>query len=114
MLKKLVFALFALVIAGAALAATLAEVTADANALLTEYEDLESRVDNCPGGTCPEAQDILDDLDVAEADRTQLHADRDTLDPCSSCGSVDATISDIDDLSAELAAGTGDWNETAS
>lgn len=103
--------LLVLALANVALAATLAAVTADANALLTEYQSLETRVDNCPGGTCQGAQAILDDLDAAEVDRSQLHADRATLNPCTTCSSVDATIDDIDDLSADLASTTGNWDD---
>ena len=51
--------LLVLALANVALAATLAAVTADANALLTEYQSLETRVDNCPGGTCQGAHDLL-------------------------------------------------------
>lgn len=111
-MRKTVFALLFACLATVALAATLAEVTADANALHSEYQSLETRVDNCPDGTCQDAAQILADLASAESDRSQLHTDRATLDPCTTCSSVDGTIGDIDDLSADLASGTSEWNET--
>ncbi len=103
--------LFLLALASVALAATLAEVTADADALLLVYEDLEDRVDACPGGTCQGAQAILDDLADAEVDRAQLHTDRDTLDPCTTCSSVDVTIGDIDSRSGQITEETGNWDQ---
>ena len=96
-----------------ALAATLAQVTADADALLVVYEDLEVRIAACPGGVCvgTEPQDILDDLADAEVDRAQLHSDLATLNPCSNCSSVDSTIVEIDDLAGELLDTTGNWDD---
>ena len=95
-----------------ALALTVQDVTDDATALLGDYQALEVRVDDCPDADCTDPQAILDDLDALEASRTQLHADRATLNSCN-CTALDAIIDDVDDLAGILRAttSTGGWNE---
>lgn len=98
-------------LATAAMAFTVAELQARADTLLDDLEVLEVQVDNCPDGDCPERQQIEDDFDVADSDRLQLNTDRATLEPCSTCSTLDATLSSIDDLADTLRGTIQGWNE---
>lgn len=100
-----------LLVATAAWAITVAELEDVAEALLVDYEDINVEIDNCPGGTCPTAQQILSDLDDLEVERSDMHSDRDTLDPCANCTYLDGVIGDVDGEAAYALDETGGWEE---
>ena len=67
-------ALLALLLATAAVAGV-TELIDRAEALLDDYQALEVEIDDCPGGECPEAQQLVDDLDALDAELVTLHFD---------------------------------------
>ena len=95
-------------VSGVAWAVTEAELKAEATALLTDFEALEVDIDNCPNGTCSEAQDLIDELDALGSDLVQLHADRDLLQGCG-CQALDGLLDDLDDIEGELQLITDNW-----
>jgi hypothetical protein len=92
-------------------AATEAQVSADASALLADYQDLDQRVDACPDGECEDAPDILSTFDELETRRGQLHADFQTLPPSPTLWQVAAAISQVDQIAGSLQAILGGWTE---
>jgi hypothetical protein len=102
-------ALFFLAFALVAHAATVEQVTADAQALQGDLDALEARVDNCPGGQCGDVCDIVADFADLESRRATLHADRATLS--GSFPALDATIAAIDQLAASLGLIIEEWEE---
>lgn len=90
-----------------------ASVLASAQQLAADYDDLLGRIDACPGGDCASAErlDILSDAEDLDDRRLQLHQDRSALGSCS-CGSLDALITSIDDMTDEVVERTIGWEET--
>ena len=74
-----------LFLATTALALNLGELALAANALLTDYEELEPRVDDCTDGTCSEADDLRSELDALEVDRLQVAIDRNAQPAACDC-----------------------------
>jgi hypothetical protein len=110
--STLAFFLIALTLGSARLAAAdAAELLVVAEQLHDEYEALQARVDDCPGGQCEEKQDILDDLGGTEDERRQLHLDRAALGSCA-CQALDAVIDSVDDLATTVLTATLGWEET--
>ena len=97
--------------ASVALAVTVEEIEQRANALHAEYQELGERIEGCPDGTCPSAMSIVADFDAAELDRATLHADRNTLNPCSTCHGADYTLSQIDSEAVTLGAVIVSWDD---
>lgn len=98
-----------LLVAGLAWAATEAELETEAEALLDDYQVLELDIDACPDGKCPEAQDLVDQLDAYGLELDQLHADRNALTSCT-CATLDTLLDDLDDIDAELRVITDNWS----
>jgi hypothetical protein len=113
MLKRNVLAVMFALVATVALAVTVAELEQVGNALLADYVELDGRVDDCPDGKCAEAGQILDDFDALEEERADMHADRQTLNPCTNCGSLDATIGQVDALAASIAERVMEWEQSS-
>ena len=98
--------------ASVAWATTLADVQSAATTLDTAYHSLDQRVDACPRGACVDRSAILSDRLTLEGQRSTLHSDRTSLDPCSNCSTVDATISSIDTTAGTVAAKINEWDST--
>ena len=78
-------------------------------ALQSELTLLDSRVSGCTGGSCEERQDIESDFADAQASLLQLQSDRATLGSCSTCGSLDAGLSQLGDLAGDIAGVIDIW-----
>ena len=92
-----------------ALAFTVSGLTTRATALSATYTDLATRIEACPGGTCADRDAIISDFAAAQAARAQLHTDRDTLNPCSNCQTLDSKIGNVDALAALGPSTEPDW-----
>lgn len=89
--------------------ADLLEQTIDLEA---EYQAIHERVLDCPNGECPEASQILEDIDVAEGERADIHAARAALGSGCQCVSLDEAITDLDAIADDVLSHTGGWTET--
>ena len=102
----------AVLTASVAWATTVADVQQAASSLDTAYHALDQRVTDCPSGACAGRSSILADYQTLEGQRSTLHSDRTSLDPCTTCGAVDATIASVDASAGTVAAKISEWNDT--
>ena len=100
--------LLALLLATAAVAGV-TELIDRAEALLDDYEALEVLIDGCPGGECPEAGQLVADLDALDVDLAALHSDV-TACQCSN-PTLDDLVAALDGLGAELRSVVGGWSD---
>jgi hypothetical protein len=98
--KVLAVVLATVLLVSAAVAATLSQVTSDAQALKTDYQTLLSRMDACPDAQCSYAAEISPEHDGVQARLDQLHSDRASLGS-GSYASLDNLIHDIDVMEAQ-------------
>ena len=99
-----------LAVATVAAAFTVAELQQRASTLLSRYQTLYSQANACTGGTCTERSTIESDFSSAESQRTQLHADRSTLNPCTTCQELDSTLQSVDQRASEVAGIIEGWD----
>ena len=96
-------------LASVAAAVTLAELQQGATALHSTYQAVASQAAACTDGECAERSTIESAFTAAESQRTQLHADRETLSPCGNCQDLDATIQAIDGVAEDVAGIIEGW-----
>ena len=108
-LRRPLIALTLLFAAAGTALASVALLTDQAATLLVGYEDLESRVLDCPDGNCAEAQDLLGEREDLEADRLDLETERAAIGNCTDCQALDGLLDDLEVVAASVASGTGDW-----
>jgi hypothetical protein len=113
MLKRISLAALFILVAGLALAVTVAELQAQADALEAAYVVLDSKVDACPNGKCADRDQILATVDSLDAWRAGLHADRASITNCTNCAALDATIAHIDALAVSIAGRVAEWEQSS-
>lgn len=104
----------AILLAGSAtlaLAFDVGQLETRASVLSADYSDLITEAQACPRGDCENAAAILAGIEQADAERTALHADRATLDPCSTCKTLDATLLQIDQKEEAITQIIVEWDE---
>ena len=107
--SRIVPALLGLLFALTAFAAGV-ELEPTASALVGDYQALQSRIDACPNGDCESREAIEAELDALDLDLADLESERDSIQDCSDCATLDSLIGDAAALSAEASEETGTWN----
>lgn len=108
--KSILALILAIVLATSAFAATVGELQSRANDLNATCGSLLSRAEACPGGTCPDGAAIRSEFAAAETSRLELKADRETLNPCTTCSTLDETISTVDARAATMRGILDGWD----
>lgn len=98
-----------LAVATIAAAFTVSELQKRADSLLPTYQALVAQANACADGQCPERASIESSFASAESQRTQLHTDRATLNPCGSCQHLDSTLQAVDGAADEVAGIIEGW-----
>lgn len=109
--SRIALVLSLMAVALVARAATPEQVAADASALVADTEALGERVEDCPGGTCADADDIRATFTQVVSREDLLVADRATLPAACGCQEIDAAIARIHQLSDVLGVTLGGWDE---
>jgi hypothetical protein len=111
MRDRIRIALAALLVSAATLAwaATFAQVDADATQLRLDELALSQDVESCENGECQEAAALVAEFEDLEERRSQLHADRATLEPDPGLPALDQKIAIIDSVAAATASTIDGW-----
>jgi hypothetical protein len=107
--RSVTVAILLLSLATVAAAFTVVELQQRADTLLSTYQTIYSQASACTNGQCSERSAIESGFAAAESNRSQIHADRNTLDPCSTCQELDATLQSIDDTASDVAGIIEGW-----
>ena len=112
-LRRSVFpCLVLLAIAATAWAFTVAELQTRADDMESSYATLYAQASACTGGTCQGRAAIESAFASLEAQRAQLHADRDTITNCTQCGELDAALAEFDAAADDVSSIIETWEGT--
>ena len=108
--KNILPLILAIVLATSAFAATVGELQSRADDLNATCGSLISRAEACPGGTCSDGAAIRSEFATADTSRLALKADRETLNPCTTCSTLDETIATVDARAATMRSILDGWD----
>ncbi len=83
----------------------------EAAALVADYQALDARIDACPEGDCDDREGIEAEIRALDLDLAELESERDALQDCSDCETLDGLLDDAAVLSAEASEEFGDWED---
>ena len=78
--------------AAIAMAMSIQDIQAAADALDGDADSLAALIDDCPDGTCPGAGQLAGELDSLESSHANLEVELSALAPCTGCPAAASTL----------------------